>query len=105
MKSQGDSSFPTVSAIKLSYDFNTDFEYPHAKLKSATRVNRFLQLGNTDVNFCMFIVSRLIPSDFMPHIVEAKAENYKKLFIVEFHQNLNKRSSLEMLRFFFRSVY
>ena len=41
----------------------------------------------------------------MSHIVDRKTENYKKLFIVNFHQNLRKRSSLEMVRFFLRSVY
>ena len=41
----------------------------------------------------------------MSHIVEKKAEKYKKLFIVTFHPNRRKNNILEMLRFFFRSVY
>ena len=57
----------------------------------------------------MLIVSPLFPIDviwrFMYHIVEKKAENYNKLFILIFHQYLRKSKILEMLRFFFRSVY
>ena len=41
----------------------------------------------------------------MSHIVEKKAENYKKLLMVTFYQNIRKSNILEMLRFFFRSVY
>ena len=41
----------------------------------------------------------------MSHIVDRQIENNKKLFIVNFHQNLRKRSSLEMVHFFLRSVY
>ena len=41
----------------------------------------------------------------MSHIVETKAENDEKLFIVKFHQNQRKYSILEMLRFFLCSVY
>ena len=37
--------------------------------------------------------------------VGTKAEHYKKLFIVKLYQNLWKRNSLEMLRFFLCSVY
>ena len=40
----------------------------------------------------------------MSHNVESKAENYEKLFIVKFHQNLWNYSILEMLRFFLCSV-
>ena len=41
----------------------------------------------------------------MSHIVDRKTENYKKLFIVNFHQNPRKRSILEMVRFFLRSSF
>ena len=58
---------------------------------------------------CMIIAARLIPVDviwrFMSHIVDRKTENYKKLFIVNFHQNLRKGSSLEIVRFFLRLAY
>ena len=57
----------------------------------------------------MFIVYRLISVDvilrFMSNIVESKAENYDKQFIVKLRQSLNKYSILKMVRFFLRSVY
>ena len=44
--------------------------------------------------FYMINAARLIPLDviwrFMSHIVDRKNENYKKLFIVKFHQILRK---------------
>ena len=57
----------------------------------------------------MFIVYRLISFDvrlrFMSRIVESKAENYEKQFIVKFQQSLRKYSILKTVRFFLRSVY
>ena len=41
----------------------------------------------------------------MSQILESKAENYEKQFIVEFRQSLRKYSILNMVRFFLRSVY
>ena len=37
----------------------------------------------------------------MFHIVEKKAENYKKLFIVQFHQNRPQMTSSAVFRVFF----
>ena len=58
----------------------------------------------------MNIVARLVPIDgiwrLVSHIADRKTENYKKLFFfVKFYQNLRKKSSLKMVRFFLRSVY
>ena len=57
----------------------------------------------------MFIVYRLISVDvilrFMSHIVEGKAKNCEKQFIVKFRQSLRKYSILKMVRFFLHSVY
>ena len=57
----------------------------------------------------MIVAACLVPVyviwRFMSHIVDRKTENYKTRCFVKFHQNLRKRSSLKMVRFFLRSVY
>ena len=101
-----------VCAIKISPKLNTDFESPHPRLEirhkskqDFTTQRRWRQI----LYFCMIIAARLIPVDviwhFMYYIVDRTTQNYKKLFIVKFHQNERKKSHLEMVRFFLRSVY
>ena len=102
-----------MCVIKSSPEVNTDFECPHPKLEFCHKSKQFLfstqRRWRQFLYFCMIIEARLISVDliwhFMHHIVVRKTENYKKLFIIKFHQNLRKSSSLDMVRFFLRSVY
>ena len=101
-----------MSVIKISPELNTDFEFPHPMLEfchkskqAFTAQRRWCQV----LYFCMINAARFIPLGviwrFISHIVDRKTENSKKLFIIKFHEILRKRSRLEMVHFFFRSVY
>ena len=57
------------------------------------------------LSYNVFYISVDVILCFTPHIVESKAENYKKHFIVKFRQSLRNYSILKMVRFFLRSVY
>ena len=98
--------------IKISDELHVDFKCLHSKLEIChnshqvfTTQKRWRQI----LYFCIFIISRLFPVEviwrFRSHIVEKKAENYKNIFIVIFHPNRRKNNIVEIVRFFFRSVY
>ena len=103
-----------LSIIKISPEFKYRLWMPssYARIKFCYKTKKVFttqRRWRQILYFCMIIAARLIPVNviwrFMSHIVNRKTENHKKLFIVKFHQNLRKRSSLEMVRFFLRSVY
>ena len=98
--------------IKFSPELNADCKCPNSKLEIRHKSRQVFitqKCWRQILYFCMFILSHLFPVDviwrFMSHVVEKKAENCKKLFIVTFHLNRRKNNVLEMVRFLFRSVY
>ena len=93
-------AFSSVCVIKIFPELNTDFKCPHPRLEFC---HKSKQIFTTQRRWRQFLYDNCSTS--RSHTVDRKTENYKKLFIVKFLLNLRKRSSLEMVHFFLRSVY
>ena len=102
-----------VSVIKISPVLKTDFECSPSKVEICHICQQDFasekQLTSYFVFF--FYIYRIMSNSLelnstfcVPHCRE-ESRTLKDFFIIKFHQKLRQISSLEMLRFFFFSVY